>query len=108
MNTQAAAPSIETADLAHFPIKTGHLWDLENPAAARKYLMGFKTHIQVSDGSISMMITMRTDESSTRFAQCVRAFGGEVWSIKPLGRGRGYRVEFVMDLAWDAYFGARR
>lgn len=78
---------------------------LEGPALARDYLMTLRAKVQISPRTVAMTIVLRGDESAQRFAQSVEACGGEIVNRVKLGRGRGYRFEFTMPIAWDAYFG---
>lgn len=78
---------------------------LEGPNEARTYLMTLRMKVQISARAVAMSITMRTDAEADRFEQAVIDCGGEIVKRSKLGRGRGYRFDFVMPIAWDAYFG---
>lgn len=80
---------------------------LEGPQDARAFLISNRGKVQIAPNAVNMTITMRTPEQADRFASSVEACGGEIASRKPLGRQRGWRFEFTMPVAWDAFFGGQ-
>lgn len=86
-------------------VQTHEIEVLEGPADAVAFLKSQRARVQITHNAVNMTITMRSADLADRFARSVEACGGSIEGRKPLGRQRGYRFEFIMPVAWDAYLG---